>query len=170
MKTKLLRFGLLPLLLGSALLNTSFVDWSPLYWDYIPVYMKRADLDHSVSFQSEVRVMKNIGKIYYQTPYIFVNERYKGVHVINNINPQQPVGEGFIVAPGCVDMAVKGNTMYLDNAVDLVAFDLVTKQVTKRIRDVFPEPASPNKYMFYLADEALKDYVLIEWKKNPDME
>jgi hypothetical protein len=126
--------------------------------------MKRADLENSVSYRAAARDMENPGKIYYRKPYIYINEKYKGVHIINNSDPQNPVKEGFIVAPGCIDMAVKGNSMYLDNAVDLVAFDLVSKQVTKRIKNVFPEPVSPENRIYY--GENRGEYILVEWKKN----
>jgi glutaredoxin len=130
--------------------------------------MKRADLEKSVSYQSVARDMENPGKIYYKAPYIFVNEKYKGIHVINNSDPRNPVREGFIVAPGCIDMAVKGNVMYLDNSVDLVAFDWSIKQVTKRIKNVFPEPISPDNMTFYNQSNNSGEYILVGWKKNPE--
>jgi hypothetical protein len=130
--------------------------------------MKRADLEKSVFFQPIAVEMENPGKIYYKAPYIYVNERYKGVHIINNSDPRKPVNESFIAAPGCIDMAVKGNTMYLDNAVDLVAFNLTTKEVTKRIKAVFPEPVSPENAVFY-SQEDRGDYILVEWKKNTNI-
>jgi glutaredoxin len=151
---------------GIIVVNSSFADY--VYWNYIPIFMKRADLENSVSWQTEGRDMENPGKIYYKSPYIFVNERYKGVHVINNSDPYKPVKEGFIVAPGCIDMAVKGNMMYLDNSVDLVTVDLNTRQVTSRIRNVFPEPSSPENQVFYdYGTQRDADLILVAWKKNP---
>ena len=152
---------------GILFLNTSFSD--PYYANrkYKPVFMKRSDLDQSVSFQSSARDIENPGKIYYKAPYIYINERYKGIHVINNSDPQNPVKESFIVAPGCIDMAVKGNILYLDNAVDLVAFNLSSKQVSKRIRNVFPEPISPDNEQYYSPVDR-NDFVLVGWKLNPN--
>ena len=139
-----------------------------LYSSYSPVFMSREVLDNSVSYIPGAREMLRTGKIYYRAPYIFVNERYKGVHVINNSNPAHPVNEGFILAPGCIDMAVKGHILYLDNAVDLVSFDLNSKQVTKRIRNVFPEPVPPDDENFIRYYDRPKDCILVEWKKiNP---
>ena len=134
------------------------------YNTYSPVFMSRDVLENSVSFIPGAREMIRTGKIYFRAPYIFVNERYKGVHVINNSNPAHPVNEGFILAPGCIDMAVKDHILYLDNAVDLVSFDLNTKQVTKRIRDVFPEPLPPDDMGFVQTLNRPKDYILVEWK------
>ena len=134
------------------------------YSGYSPVFMSREVLENSVSYIPGAREMIRTGKIYYRSPYIFVNERYKGVHVINNSNPAHPVNEGFVLAPGCIDMALKGHILYLDNAVDLVSFDLNSKQVTKRIRDVFPEPLPPDDMGFIRTYNRPKDYILVEWK------
>lgn len=132
---------------------------------YTPVYLSRETLENSVKYISEARDMIQTGKIYYRAPYIFINERYKGIHVINNANPARPVNEGFILAPGCLDMAVKGNILYVDNAVDLVSFDLDSKQVTSRLRNVFPEPVPPNDFFYYKNNHRPEGYILVEWKK-----
>ena len=167
MKTKYPWWYLLFLAAGIIMINTSFSE--PYYedWKYTPVFMARSDLEQSVSFQPGARAIENPGKIYYKAPYIYINERYKGVHVINNSDPRNPVNESFIAAPGCIDMAIKGTILYIDNAIDFVAFDLSSKQVSKRIKDVFPEPLSPdNEYFRYRGDR--EDLVLVGWKKNPN--
>ncbi|MDR2129810.1 MAG: hypothetical protein LBP56_01350 [Odoribacteraceae bacterium] len=130
---------------------------------YTPVFMERAELEKSVFYQAGARDLVNPGKLYYKSPYIYVNEKYKGVHVINNTTPTAPVSEGFIVAPGCIDMAIKGDILYLDNAVDLVAFNLSTKQVTERVKAIFPEPLSPDGYACYT--KRPENFVLVGWKK-----
>lgn len=151
----------IPILLFVFLIGASFVsDKEPFY---TPMFMSRSTLENSVSYTPS-HPMLNIGKVYYKTPYIYVNERYKGVHVINNTNPSSPVNEGFILAPGCIDMAINGNVIYLDNAVDLVAFDLSSKKVTKRLKEVFPEPIPPGR--FREVNDRPKDYILVGWKKN----
>jgi hypothetical protein len=138
----------------------------PVYATYSAVFMSRDVLEKSVSYIPGARNMVWTGKIYFRAPYIYVNERYKGVHVINNSNPARPVSEGFILAPGCIDMAVKGNIIYLDNAVDLVSFDLDSKKVTHRIRNVFPEPLPPDDNSFISYDNRPNGYILVEWKKR----
>ena len=59
-----------------------------------------------------------------------------------------PIIEKFITIPGCVDIAIKGNILYSDNAIDLVAIDIssgaVNLEVVKRIKDVFPEHKPPD--------------------------
>jgi hypothetical protein len=127
--------------------------------------MSREMLEQSVSYVQGAREIRNTGKVYYRAPYIYMNERYKGVHVINVADPAHPVREGFILAPGCIDMAVKDNILYLDNAVDLVGFDLVGKTVTDRIRNVFPEPSAPGYSSNYFHDRP-ENYILVEWRKK----
>jgi hypothetical protein len=131
---------------------------------YTPVFMERSELEKSVFYDAGARELVNPGKIYHRAPYIYVNEKYKGVYIIDNTRPEQPRVEGFIVAPGCMDIAVKGNILYVDNAVDLVAFDLDARRVTKRVKNVFPEPLSPDGQPSYLSRP--DDYVLVGWKKN----
>jgi len=152
------------LLIITAITVISFSS-SPVPVSYSPVFMSRQALESSVKYVPGARNMIQTGKIYYKYPYIYVNERYKGVHVINNTNPALPVNEGFILAPGCIDMAVKENILYLDNSVDLVSFDLINKQVTKRIRNVLPEPLPPEDFSFYGVKRP-DGYVLVEWKKR----
>jgi len=139
----------------------------PYYEDeeYVPIYMSRENLEVSVKYIAGARKMVQTGKIYYRDPYIYVNERYTGVHVINNSDPEHPVREGFILAPGCIDMAVKGNILYLDNAVDLVSFDLNSKEVTKRIRNVLPEPLPPEDFFRYRPERRPKGYIVVNWEK-----
>jgi hypothetical protein len=134
------------------------------YYDYYAVYMDRTNLEKSVSYIETGKEMKNLGKIYYKHPYLFVNEKYKGVHIIDNTDPTNPVNKGFIMAPGCLDIAVKDSIIYLDNAVDLVSFDLKEKKVTKRIINVFPELASPSGYVYYETHPA--NFILVEWVKR----
>lgn len=131
---------------------------------YVPVFMERPELERSVFYQPGARDLVDPGKIYYKAPYIYVNERYKGIHVINNSRPGAPQREGFIVAPGCIDIAIKGDILYLDNAVDLVAFNLATGQVSERVKAIFPEPLSPDGYPAYV--ERPDDFVLVGWKKK----
>ena len=132
---------------------------------YAPIYMSRESLEQSVKFLPGGRAMIQTGKIFYRAPYIFVNERYKGVHVINNTDPYNPVREGFILAPGCIDMAVKGNILYLDNAVDLVSFDLNSKKVTSRLKNVLPEPLPPDDFFRFRRENRPEGFIIVEWVK-----
>lgn len=151
----------LALFAGSWALSTSYAP-RPQY-AYLPFYMTRAELEHSVFFADGPREMSDPGKIWVRGTEIFVNERYKGVHVIDNSDPRNPRQTGFIVAPGCIDMAVKGDIIYMDNAVDLVAFNLDSGEETSREKDIFPPPSSPDGMSAHSFTQ--QGYILVGWSK-----
>lgn len=138
--------------------------------DYQPIMMKREQLETAVEFQSE-RPLVNPGKIYFYQHYIFISERYKGVHIVNNADPANPQKTGFIQVPGSVDMAIKSDVLYMDSAVDLLAIDLShfpEIEITKRIKDVFPDLLPPDANSMpeqYRESNREDGYLIVEWKK-----
>lgn len=142
-----------------------------VYTDYVPVLMTRSSLNQSISLKPTTNI-EDAAKIYYKDDYIFISERYKGVHMIYNRNPKAPVNKGYISVPGCVDMAIKDNILYVDNAVDLVAIDLVEAEkgnltVVKRIENVFPEVTPPDGGVvpskFDIGNRP-KNSIIVNWK------
>jgi len=106
----------------------------------VPVYMSYTDLRSAVK-KIEPQTLENPGKIYFKDKYIFINEYFKGIHVIDNQDPTNPVEKVFIDIPGNIDMAIKENTLYADSYIDLVAIDIADLNNIKeiyRIKDVFP--------------------------------
>lgn len=107
---------------------------------YAPIYLSYAELRTPVAAEDPV-ALEETGKIYVKDSYIYVNELYKGVHVIDNANPSSPQRIAFIPIPGSVDMAIKGTTLYADSYVDLVAIDIadpLDAVEVARIEDAFP--------------------------------
>ncbi len=70
------------------------------------------------------RPVSKLGKIYYKKPYIFVNELYEGIHIIDNSNPSDPIFLKFLKIVGNKDIAIKGNYLYADNVTDLLVFNI----------------------------------------------
>ncbi|MCJ8167332.1 hypothetical protein MKJ04_21000 [Pontibacter sp. E15-1] len=142
------------------------VDPAPLS-AYQPILMSRTHLESSIKMLAPLPIA-DAGKLYKYGQYILVNERYKGVHLIDNKNPAAPVKLGFIQVPGSVDFAVKDNVLYVDNAVDLVAIDLRdlhTINIRKRVREAFPPLLAPdNLSWFYDMAGAPKDAVVVGWE------
>jgi hypothetical protein len=60
-------------------------------------------------------------------------------------------------------MAIKDNIIYLDNSVDLVAFDLMTKKEVKRIPAIFPEPACPDNSSAWYDYDRREGLIIVEW-------
>ena len=88
-----------------------------------PLYMSYDELRGSVDY-SEAQEIADPGKIYIKDQYLFINERYKGVHVIDNSNPAAPKEIVFINILGNLDIAVKENTLYADSYADVVVIDI----------------------------------------------
>jgi len=105
-----------------------------------PIYLSYAELRTPV-LADPPEDIGTTGKIYVKDSYIYINELYEGIHVIDNTNPSSPQRIAFIPIPGNVDMAIKGTTLYADSYVDLVAVDIadpVSAVEVARIEDAFP--------------------------------
>jgi hypothetical protein len=150
------------MMVGVWLLTSSDIAPDP-FGGWTPYFMDRAELERSVFYADDAEEMTDPGKIWTTTDRIYIVERYRGVHIIDNTDPANPLPEGFIVAPGCMDVAIKGGVIYLDNAVDLVAFDLEAGVVTQRLKDYFPEPASPTGRVYH---DYNSDMILVGWKRT----
>lgn len=123
MKTKILLLPFLTLLL---LVSCTDDNSSDKYADYIvarPLVMSKTEFANSVDIIAP-RPIEESGKVYTYKDYIFVNDKYQGIHVIDNRNPQQPVKIGFINIPGNVDISVKDDYLFADSLADLVVIDI----------------------------------------------
>ncbi|MBN2485580.1 MAG: hypothetical protein JXB34_06375 [Bacteroidales bacterium] len=160
-----------PLLFLTVLLFNSSRDNFSSGSAYMPILMERTELEKSVKFR-EAQTIENPGKIYYKDKTIFLNEKYKGIHIIDNSDPRKPLAIGFINIPGCIDMAVKNNSLMADNATDLVSVDisdLANLRVTGRLQNVFPETTPPDlEYIPYMftATNRPRNTIIVGWEKE----
>ena len=143
-----------------------------IHQGYRPVYgsvqQKQITLK---SFQT----IKNPGKIYVYGNYLLVNEKQKGIHIIDNSNPTQPQFVGFIEILGNSDMAIKDDVLYADHLGNLVALkhpgfnsiELIGSLPMKNWQLGLPPPASS---YFECVDQE-KGFV-VAWQKvtlkNPE--
>lgn len=159
--------------LFSLLLPLLFFGFDEPYYysEYRPVFMLRAEMEKNVRLDAP-RPVRNPGKIYLKDNLIFINEKYRGVHVIDNSDPAFPVNFAFITIDGCIDVAIKNDVLYADNAVDLIAVRLQNFPrnivVTERIKNVFPEPVSPDGRSLSWKEQQAKpkNAILVRWDKN----
>ncbi len=84
----------------------------------------------------------NAGKLFVIGNYVYLNEKEKGIHVIDNTNPANPINKYFITIPGNTDLVIKNNILYANCYTDIVAINIsninnVTK--TKVLEDVFSD-------------------------------
>jgi hypothetical protein len=149
------------------------LSWSEpfIYGNYAPVYMERSEMENAVKIET-AQPLSATGKIYIYGQYILVNERFKGIHIIDNSNPAAPRNIAFLHIDGCIDMAMKNNMLYADNAIDLITLktsdNFGSVQVTERIRNIFPETESPDRYWstYSVNQFRPKNGILVAWKKK----
>jgi hypothetical protein len=94
-----------------------------VYYYAEPIYMGFAELRSSVKTEAP-HELSNTGKIYFKDGYLYINEIDKGIHVIDNHDPSNPVAKSFIKIPGNYDLAIRNNILYADSYIDLVAIDI----------------------------------------------
>lgn len=142
-----------------------------LYGDYLvarPLTMSLEEFKNSVDIIAPIPVNES-GKIYAYENYIFVNDKYKGVHVIDNSNPSNPQKVSFIKIAGNVDISVKGDYLYADSITDLMVFDISdigNIQIVNRLEDVLRDnvvwPAEAD--FFEYGDWDYENDILIGWE------
>lgn len=131
------------------------------YTFYRPVYKTKAEVRANIRSNAP-RAIERPGKIYVRAPYIFLNEIDRGIHVIDNSNPANPVNKAFIDIPGNMDIAVKGNTLYADLYTDMVSIDIsnpLSINVTKALNDVFPH----RNYYGFSGDSSK---IIVDWVRT----
>lgn len=115
------------------------------------------------------RELENPAKLYVKDNYLFISEAKKGVHIINNVNPSNPVKISFLEIPGVIDMAVKNNTLYVDSYMDVVALDISNPTDVKEIgrtKDIFQNGLHDGLSWYY--DKYSRIVTDYEWKTVTD--
>ena len=138
---------------------------------YEPVILERSEFNNSTSLQTTPEIIVNSGKIYVKDNFIFINERNKGFHIINNTDPSNPQNIAFLNVLGSSDLTIKGNAIYVNNATDLLALALDTQagtvEVTKRVPNAFPQITSPFGNLYYNINE---NEVVVDWVLNENID
>jgi len=166
MKTKMLKFIFIAFM---AVLMLSCEDKTIETYTYVanvPVYMTYSDMRAAIRVEAP-KAINSTGKIYFKGGKIYISEPFKGIHVIDNTNPSNPTKIAFINIPGNVDISIKGNILYADSYIDLVAIDisdLNNIMVKKRIEDVFPHSLPPFDTKYPVAPLDHTKGVVVDWK------
>lgn len=164
-------------MLKKIILFVPFILLSGSYFrlDYKAILMKRADLEASVNLAGSPKVITNPGKIYLYKNWVFLVEKYKGIHLIDNTDPANPVVKDFLKVPGCIDVAVGNDILYVDNAVDLVGvsvnFNEMKSREVCRKKKALPEIVSPYGYIppNYQVEHRPVDTEIVAWIEDlPD--
>ncbi|MDP2423020.1 MAG: hypothetical protein Q8M23_01615, partial [Bacteroidales bacterium] len=169
MKTKIQHLALalaflFPILFISACRDKVYEEVT--YTANVPIYMSFNDFRNAVK-RSQPKDLVNPGKIYFKNNYLFVNELNKGIHVIDNANPSSPQKITFIEIPGNADMAIRGNILYADSYIDLVAIDITNPMASieiDRVPNAFPNVLPGFDISYPVANFDLSKGVVVGWE------
>lgn len=133
-----------------------------------PVYMSYDELRDAVAVE-EPRAMSEMGRLVLYQDHLFINERNKGLHVIDNADPSAPQAIGFINIPGNTDVSIRDGYLYADSFIDLVVIDIrdpaQVMEVNRQI-DVFPwdkYQVDQAKIGWFEADSSLGVVIDVHW-------
>ena len=118
-----------------------------------PVFMSEDAFRKSVVVGTEPQPISNYGKMCFYEGFIYIAESGKGIHIINNTDPANPVNFGFIELLGNADLAIRNGKLYADALIDLVWFDISNPAMPNlegRLENVFaqflPLPNTGNEF------------------------
>ncbi len=74
----------------------------------VPVYMSYEKLRADETIHTDIiEPLVNTGKIYFKDNYIFINDKYEGIHIIDNMDSANPQNISYITIPGNTDISIK---------------------------------------------------------------
>ncbi len=133
---------------------------------YKPVYKTMEDI-RAISIHSN-RPLVDPGKIYIYEEKIFILEKDAGIHIYDNSNPFNPIGEHFISVPMITDIAIKEDILYANNGSDFVAIDITSLpniEIVYRMKNIFSIPEHlqhPNKDCWFECVDTEKG-IVVDW-------
>lgn len=135
---------LLLLLPVGLLLSSCTKDLASVEVTYTKATALYGDLDEirSTPLVGEMQEVVNPGKIFTSAEMILVGEEGKGIHVIDNRNPEDPTPTAFINIPGNREFFVHNNTVYAESHYDMVKIDISNLQqptLVARVENAFSE-------------------------------
>lgn len=83
-----------------------------------PIYEVGQDVKAAAKMQ-EPAALKDIGPFVLYNQHMYINEKNKGIHIVDYSNPSAPVNKGFIPLPGNKGIAIRNNVLYADCYSDL---------------------------------------------------
>jgi hypothetical protein len=160
MKNKLLLF-ICSCLAMSNFACTDNCETTRTYRTTVPITLSVEQIRTGIATEAPQDLV-NPGKIYVKDNYLFINEIKKGIHIFDNTNPEKPQSIAFLKISGVVDMAVKENTLFVDNYIDMVTFDISNPKAIKetgRVKNVFINGLTDGISWYYNAqNQTVTDY------------
>jgi len=164
------RVTILWLFLGTVLLVTSCTKDQIVKDGMKPAYLSFEDFSGLKS--STPLPFGDLGKIVTSGKYIFINERWKGIHVIDNTNPNNPIPIHFWHISGNTEFTIFQNYLYADNSKHLLVIDItnfanitlvdfIKNQYQPELLELFPE-----NYSGYFECYDSTKGILYGWEKS----
>ncbi|MEM7574736.1 MAG: hypothetical protein AAF433_17655 [Bacteroidota bacterium] len=138
-RTKYLLFACLGMMLTFSSCLRDECDAVLTYVGYEPIIIYPEDFRVTIQATGPQELCEPAGFYYYQN-HLMIIERNEGLHIINNSNPAAPRSLSFLPVKGAQAVAVSNDVLYINNATDLVTFDLTdlsSPQMLGRTEDVF---------------------------------
>lgn len=166
MKNKIYFIVVLVLAGGLTFMAFQNVPYRP--HNYEPILMTRADLEAAFAVEP-AREIENPGKLWVFNNFILLIEQYRGIHIIDNANPNSPQRVAFIRIEGCTETAVRDGIIYASNAVDLIGVkanaDFTSLDLVSRNRNVLPIISSPELWGDdYYINQLPDDMIIVRWE------
>jgi hypothetical protein len=128
----------------------------------------RADIEPT---SGNTTTLTSAGKTYVNGNYLFVIDNYRGVHIFNQTDKQNPIRVVFIPVPGALTLSIQGDELYINSFTDFLvinyqkildgAFD---QTYVSRQEDMFLPPAFtnfvPDEYALKGEPEDHEDYLV----------
>lgn len=139
---------------------------------YMPVYSNGPE-DLEIKLM-EAQPIERAGKLYLYGNLLLINEISKGIHIIDNTDPANPIKLGFIQVPGSSDIVIKENVIYSNNFLDLVALKITpenTVEIVERIEGVISHEGlvndlyPPEQGFYFECVDPAKGKILL-WQKT----
>ena len=109
--------------------------------------VKKSVKDNAKLKQAEA--LKDLGSFVLYNNTMYINEKNKGIHVIDYSNASSPNNKGFIPIPGNKGLSIKNNVLYADCYSDLFVFKVETNQTVQLqnvVKNVFPSRMGSQNY------------------------
>ncbi|PBQ34238.1 hypothetical protein CNR22_21510 [Sphingobacteriaceae bacterium] len=130
------------------------------YSIYRSEYSIKPEVMENAKLQSP-RSLKDLGSFVLYNNAMYINEKNKGIHVVDYTNPANPINKGFIPIPGNKGLSIKNNVLYADCYCDLFVFKIQSDQnitLENTLTKVFPYTIN------YANDDS--NYVAFTWIKK----
>lgn len=135
--------------------------------NFEPIFMTRSEMEQSTALLGP-RVVDSPGKIWVYNSYILIIEQFRGIHIVDNLNPNDPQNIAFIRVDGCTDVAVNNDIIYANNAVDMIGIRISSSidqiEVVSRNRNALPPLGSPEPWGdWYYLEQIPDGMIIVQW-------